>query len=135
MKRSWMRFTRVVQISLLTLSLLLVGYLILLVFRPYSRPPEPFDWFGKPADWRTILIVTAVLALLCIVSYRVRQNRTSATVPVAIVVGLSAVGFVLGLGSYWNCSGAVNPTFFTALQWAVSLVKGCLLYTSDAADE
>ncbi|ORB68783.1 hypothetical protein [Mycolicibacterium tusciae] len=121
-----MRVARGVQISLLALSLLLVGYLVLLAFRPYSRPPEPFDWFGKPADWRTILIVTAVLALLCIVSYRVRQNRTSATVPVAIVVGLFAVGFVLGLGSYWNCSGAVNPTFFTALQWTVSLVKGGL---------
>ncbi|WP_156431426.1 hypothetical protein [Mycobacterium sp. GA-1199] len=36
------------------------------------------------------------------------------------------MGFVLGLASYWYCSGPANPTFFTALQWTVSLIKGGL---------
>ena len=119
-----MRAMRIGQITLLALSIVLVGYLVLLALRPDSGPPEPFEWFGEPAEWRTIAIVSAVLGALCLVSYRARHNRTSATVPVVIVVGLFVIGFVLGFSSYWPCSGSANPTFFTPLQWTVSLIKG-----------
>ena len=53
-----------------------------------------------------------------------RRDRTSATVPVVIVVGLTATSFVLAFSSYWSCNDKKHPTFFTTLAWTASLIKG-----------
>ena len=66
---------------------MLLGYVTLRALRPTAALPAPFDWFGTPADWPSIAIIAVVVGLLCIVSYVVRRNRSSATVPVVIVVG------------------------------------------------
>src|SRR5208337_4899916 len=79
---------------------------------------------GRQASWQTIAIVTAILAVVCILSYISRRDRTSPTVPVVIVVGLTATSFVLGFSSYWSCNDKEHPTFFTPLMWTVSLIKG-----------
>lgn len=57
------------------------------------------------------------------VSYRVRRNRSSATVPVVIIVGLIAAGSILAFLSYATCT--VNPArFFTAFEWTTSVMTG-----------
>ena len=115
---------RIVLYTLLALAVVLVGYLVLLALRPSAALPGRFSWFGRPASWQTIAIVSGILALLCILSYLSRRDRTSPTVPVVIVVGLTATSFVLGFSSYWSCNDKKHPTFFTTLAWTASLIKG-----------
>ena len=115
---------RIVLYTLLALALVLVGYLVLLALRPSAKLPGRWSWFGDPASWPTIAIVSGVFAVLCILSYLSRRDRVSATVPVVIVVGLTATTIVLGFTSYWSCNDKQHPTFFTTLAWTASLVKG-----------
>jgi hypothetical protein len=84
------------------------------------------DWLGDGGDSVPVLLVTAVIALLCILTYWLRRNRSSAAVPVMIVAGLTATSLVLGFSSYWRCINANHPTFIAPLLWTVSLVKGGL---------
>jgi hypothetical protein len=71
-----------------------------------------------------VVLVTAVIALLCILTHQSRRNRSSAAVSVMIVVGLTATSLVLGFSSFWRCINADHPTFITPLLWTASLVKG-----------
>ena len=103
---------RTVLYTLLALAVVLVGYLVWLAVR------------HQPASWQTITIVTGILAVVCILSYISRRDRTSPTVPVVIVVGLTATSFLLAFTSYWSCHDKGHPTFFTTLIWTASLIKG-----------
>jgi peptidoglycan/LPS O-acetylase OafA/YrhL len=82
------------------------------------------NWLATGADWVPVVLVTTVIALLCILTYRVRRNRSSATVRVTIVIGLTAISLVLGFTSYWKGTNGDHPTFVTPLLWTVSLMKG-----------
>jgi hypothetical protein len=115
---------RIVLYTLLALAVVLLGYLVLLALRPSAAPSGRFSGFGRPPSWPAIAIVTGVLAAVCILSYISRGDRTSPTVPVVIVVGLTATSFILGFSSYWSCNDKQHPTFFTPLMWTVSLIKG-----------
>ena len=119
-----MRGMRVVQVALLAVALPLVGYVAWRALRPAAALPYPFDWFGRPAHWPSVAIVALVVAALCTVTYLLRRNRSSSTVPVAIVIGLLATSVALGFASFWSCRGDVNTAFFTPLEWTSSLIKG-----------
>jgi hypothetical protein len=112
------------RIALYVVAVVLLGYLVVLALRPTATPPGFMSWFGKAASWRTIAIVTVVLGLVCVLSYRARRNRASATVPVAIVIALTLTSFVLAFSSYWSCNNDKHPTFFTPLAWTALLLKG-----------
>lgn len=86
--------------------------------------PQWLQWLDQGGDWRPIVLVTTVIALLCILTYRLRRNRSSAAVPVMIVVGLTATSVVLGISSYWRCTNDAHPTLIAPLLWTASLVKG-----------
>jgi hypothetical protein len=86
--------------------------------------PRWLQWLGEGGDWVPVVLVTAVIALLCILTYWLRRNRSSAAVSVMIVVGLTATSLVLGFSSFWRCINADHPTFITPLLWTASLVKG-----------
>ena len=112
---------RIVLYTLLALAVVLVGYLALVALRPSAA----LAGFGRQGSWQTIAIVTAILAVVCILGYISRRDRTSPTVPVVIVAGLTATSFVLGFSSYWSCNDKQHPTFFTPLMWTLYLmIKG-----------
>ena len=111
---------RIVLYTLLALAVALVGYLVLIARVPGAALPG----FRPPASWRAIALVTGILAAACILSYIARRDRTSPTVPVVIVVGLTATSFILAFSSYWICNDNEHPTFFTTLAWTASLIKG-----------
>ena len=73
----------------------------------------------------TIAIVVIVLGSVCVLSYRLRRHRQSATVPAAIVIGLTVTSVVLGFCSFWSCDDDRRHTpFFATLVATASLVKG-----------
>ena len=111
---------RIVLYTLLALAVALVGYLVLIARVPGAALPG----FRPPASWPAIALVTGILAAACILSYIARHDRTSPTVPVVIVVGLTATSFILAFSSYWICNDNEHPTFFTTLAWTASLIKG-----------
>jgi hypothetical protein len=112
---------RIVLHTLLALAVVLVGYLALVALRPSAA----LAGFGRQGSWQSIAIVTAILAVVCILGYISRRDRTSPTVPVVIVAGLTATSFVLGFSSYWSCNDKQHPTFFTPLMWTLYLmIKG-----------
>ena len=123
-----MRPLRTIQLLLLALSALFTVLLIVRALHPTASLPWPLAHFGvvgEPiASSISIGIVVAVLALLCIVSYRTRRNPASAATPVMIVIGLFLLGFVLALASYWKCDDSTHASVFTALSWAAALVEG-----------
>jgi hypothetical protein len=115
---------RITQALLLVVSVGLIACLARL-----AAPREPkwrgwLRWLDEGGDWVPVVLVTAVVALLCIVTYRLRRNRSSAAVPVMIVIGLTATSLVLGFSSYWRCTNEEHPKFITPLLWTASLVKG-----------
>jgi hypothetical protein len=118
--------SRSVQAALLAVALVFLGWLSLLAARPSAadRLPNWLRWFGRPGSATTIAIVVAVIAVLCVLSFRSHSARRSANVPVVVVAGLAATGAVLGFSSYWSCHDATHPVFFQPLIWTVSLVKG-----------
>lgn len=119
-----MRPPRIAQLTLLVLSGALVVLMILLALRPETVLPAPLNHLHDADSWPVIALVCLVLGLLCVISYRNRRNASSPTVPVVIVVGLFMTSFALAFSSYWSCNGYHHPTFFTALEWTVGLVKG-----------
>src|ERR1700733_11673011 len=118
--------SRSVRIALLTVALILLGWLCILAARPSAATwlPKWLRWFGQPGSSTTIAIVAAVLVALCVMSFRSQSARRSGNVPVVVVAGLAATSAVLGFSSYWSCHDATHPVFFQPLIWTVSLVKG-----------
>ncbi len=111
---------RIVLHTLVALAVALVGYLGLVALRPSTA----LAGFGRQASWQSVAIVTAILAVVCVLSYISRRDRTSPTVPVVIVAGLTATSIVLGFSSYWSCNDKHHPTVFTSLLWAAAdLIK------------
>jgi hypothetical protein len=90
--------------------------------------PGQLQWLADGGNWIPVVLVAAVIALLCVVTYRLRRNRSSAAAPVMIVAGLTATTLVLGFTSFWRCTddhqAGNHPTLITPLLWTVSLVKG-----------
>jgi hypothetical protein len=122
------RLLRIAQIVLLVVTVGLIACLALLAnHREQTWPrwvPGWLQWLDQGGDWRPIVFVTAVIALLCVLTYRLRRNRSSAAAPVMIVAGLTATTVVLGFSSYWRCTNEAHPTFVAPLLWTASLVKG-----------
>jgi hypothetical protein len=118
--------SRSVVAALLAVALVLLGWLALLAARPSAadRLPNWLRWFGRPGSAPTIAIVVAVIAVLCVLSFRSHSARRSGNVPVVVVAGLAVTGAVLGFSSFWSCHDATHPVFFQPLIWTVSLVKG-----------
>jgi hypothetical protein len=118
--------SRSLQATLLTVALVLIGWLGILAARPKTaaKLPHSLSWFGRPGSSVTIAIVAAALVALCVLSFRSPSARRSGNIPVAVVAGLAATSAVLGLASYWQCHDATHPVFFQPLIWTVSLVKG-----------
>jgi hypothetical protein len=118
--------SRSLQAVLLTVALLLLGWLCILAANPTAADKLPIwlRWFGRPGSATTVAIVTAVLVALCVMSFRSQSARRSGNVPVVVVAGLAATGAVVGFSSYWRCHDATHPVFFQPLIWTVSLVKG-----------
>ena len=114
---------RTAQITLLALSTVLLAYLVLLAFRPDLPAACALRLVRQASRMEDDRDCHRCARVALHRQLPARHNRTSATVPVAIVVGLFTVAFVLGFSSYWNCSGSANPTFFTPLQWTVSRSK------------
>jgi hypothetical protein len=115
---------RAARIVLLVGAVVLISYLVFRAVKPTATLPPPLDWFGRPGSGWTITIVFTVIAVLCILAYWSRRNRSAATVPVAIVVGLTASSAVLSFSSFLQCHDPSHPTFVTPLIWTASLVKG-----------
>jgi hypothetical protein len=115
---------RITQILLLVVTVGLVACLALQASQWKQTWPRWLQWLGHGADWVPVMLVTAVIALLCMSTYRLRRNRSSVAVPVMIVTGLTAISVVLGVSSYWRCTDEHNPVFVTPLLWTVALLKG-----------
>ncbi|WP_156763187.1 hypothetical protein [Mycobacterium sp. E787] len=115
---------RVAQLALLVVAVGLVGCLALAAVAPERRWPRWLQWLTDGGDWAPVMLVVAVIALLCVLTYRLPRNRSSAAVPVMIVVGLTLTGLVLGFSSFWGCTNPDHPTFVSPLLWTASLVKG-----------
>jgi hypothetical protein len=115
---------RVTRALLLVATVGLIACLAVLAAKRQQKWPGWFEWLGEGGDWVPVVLVTAVIALLCILTYRVRRNRSSVAVPVMIVVGLTATSFVLGFSSYWRCTNEDHPQFIAPLLWTISLIKG-----------
>ena len=118
--------SRSVQIALLAVALVLLGWLCILAARPSAVDwlPKRLTWFGQPGSSTTIAIVVTVIVALCVLSFHSHSARRSRNVPVVVVAGLAATGAVLGFSSYWHCHDPTHPVFFQPLIWTVSLVKG-----------
>jgi hypothetical protein len=115
---------RTAQFLLLVVSAGLVSCLALLASEWHRKWPRWLQWLGQGADWVPVVLVTALIALLCVITYRLRRDRSSVAVPVMIVAGLSAISVVLGVSSYWRCTDEHNPVFVTPLLWTAALLKG-----------
>src|SRR5690242_6180444 len=116
--------SRAARIVLAGITAVLLTYLLVRAVRPSAKLPGPLGWFGAPGHGPTIAIVVALILALCVLVYRSRSNRSSATVPVLIVIGLTLTSLILGFVSYWGCFDAQHPAFFTPLVWTPELVKG-----------
>lgn len=114
--------SRFLRILLLALVVLVIAYLALRARRPHVADGVPWlKWFGQPAHVPTIAIVVALIALLCVLSYR---SRRGVGAPIVIVLGLVTTSMVLAMASYWDCHNDKHPTFFTPLAWSLSLLQG-----------
>jgi hypothetical protein len=117
---------RVAQIVLLVITVGLIACLALPAVEPQRAWPRWWEWLAGGGNWVPVVLVATVIALLCVLTYRLRRNRSSPAVPVMIVIGLTATTLALGLSSFWRCTNADHPTFIGPLLWTVSLVKGGL---------
>lgn len=113
------------RVSLLAITVLVLGYLAALSLSPQlgDRLPEQWQWFGSPGSWQTLLIVCALLIALGWLLVR-SQGTGQTGAPLVIVAGLLVITAVLGLTSYWRCFDGDNPRIFTPLIWTAGLVKG-----------
>jgi hypothetical protein len=115
---------RLAQILLLVGTIGVTACLALLASQWQHKWPRWLQWLGQGRDWVPVALVSAVILLLCVSTYRLRRDRSSVAVPVMIVGGLTTISVVLGVSSYWRCTDERNPTFITPLLWTISLVKG-----------
>lgn len=115
---------RVIQLLLLGVTIGLILCLALQALLWKNKWPRWLEWLTQGGDWVPTIFVVAVIALLCILTYRFRPNRSSVGVPVVIVSSLTAISLVLGFSSFWRCTNAHHPTFITPLLWTVTLLKG-----------
>ncbi|CAM3648017.1 RyR domain-containing protein [Smaragdicoccus niigatensis] len=76
-----------------------------------------------PEPWRpwVILVVVVLIGATCTVVFRTLSRPNA---PIGVIAVLSAISFVLGLSSYWTCSGTQKPSFVTKLIWTATLLKG-----------
>ncbi|MGH3960339.1 hypothetical protein [Mycobacterium sp.] len=114
------------RLAIAGVVLALVAYLSTLALWPSASAGLPtwLRWFGRPGSWQAIAVAAAVLAALCVLSFRTQRGNRSGNVPITVIAGLAATGAVLGFFSYWNCHDATHPVFITPLIWTASLVKG-----------
>ncbi|MGA9613474.1 MAG: hypothetical protein WBS15_18425 [Mycobacterium sp.] len=118
--------SRSLQIPLLAVALVLLGWLGLLAARPSAAQwlPKWLAWYGEPGSFATLAIALTLIVALCVSSFRSHHARRSRNVPAVVVAGLVATSVALGLSSYWHCHDSTHPAFFQPLIWTVSLVKG-----------
>jgi hypothetical protein len=118
--------SRSLRTVLLVVALVSLGWLAVLAARPSSAEllPTWLRWFGEPGSAITIVIVTAVILALCVLTFRAHGASGSGAVPVTVVAGLAATSAVLGLSSFWSCHDETHPVFFQPLIWTIELVKG-----------
>jgi hypothetical protein len=116
----------VVRLALTALAVGVVIYLAVLAWRPELRDSFPLwlRWFGRPGSIWTILLTVLLLAAVCVLAYRAHGAHRRGTIPIGVIVGLSAVGAVLGYSSWASCQDSNHPAFFTALIWTANVVKG-----------
>src|ERR1700726_1814929 len=76
---------RITQILVLVVAGGLIACLALEASQWERKWPPWLQWLGHGADWVPVVLVTAVIALLCMSTYRLRRNRSSVAVPVMIV--------------------------------------------------
>jgi hypothetical protein len=92
---------------------------------PWPRwVPSRLQWLNDGSNWQPTALVITVIAVLCITTYELRRDRSSATAPVMIVAGLTVTTLVLGFSAYWRCTNAQHPRYVSPFLWTVSLVKG-----------
>ena len=115
---------RLARLLLLVLTAASIAYLAVLAVSPTVREglPASLRWFGSPASPQTILIVVGLIIALCVLSYR--SVGSGSSVPVTIVLGLTAVNCMLSFASYWDCHDAEHPMFVTPLMWTLQVIKG-----------
>ena len=118
------RALRGAQALLLVTSVALIACLALLAATWHREWPRWLEWLGDGGDWVPVVLVTSAISVLCVLTYRLRRNRSSPAVPVMIVIGLTATSFVLGFSSYWRCTNDYHPKFIAPLLWTISLIKG-----------
>ncbi|OBG35061.1 hypothetical protein [Mycobacterium sp. E3198] len=123
-RTSGLALLRVARVALLVVAVALIACLAVFASHYQRRWPRWMVWLAQGGDWVPVVLVSAVIALLCIVTYLLRRNRSSVAVPVMIVVGLTVTSLVLGLNSFWRCTNRDHPTLIGPLLWTVSLVKG-----------
>jgi hypothetical protein len=116
----------VVRLALTALAFGVVIYLAALAWRPHLRDSLPLllRWFGGPGSIWTIALTVLLLAAVCVLTYRAHGAHRRGTVPIGVIVGLTVVGAVLGYSSWASCQDPNHPSFFTALMWTASVVKG-----------
>jgi hypothetical protein len=107
----------------MVLAILIIGFLSLRALLPKFAADF---WFGRPDSWLSVVIVTAMIAVLAVWTYRSRDLGGTGGVPVAIIAGLGATSLALGFSSYWQCHDGQHPSFFTALTFTGALVKGTI---------
>ncbi|MDT5287431.1 MAG: hypothetical protein QOF88_2320, partial [Mycobacterium sp.] len=115
--------SRVGRIALMVLAILIIGFLSLRALLPKFAADF---WFGRPDSWLSVVIVTAMIAVLAVWTYRSRNAGGAGGVPVAIIAGLGVTSLVLGFSSYWQCHDRQHPSFFTALTFTGALLKGTI---------
>jgi hypothetical protein len=116
----------VVRLTLTALAFGVVIYLAALAWRPHIRDSLPLwlNWFGRPGSIWTITLTVLLLAAVCVLTYRAHGAHRRGTIPIGVIVVLTAVGAVLGYSSWASCEDSNHPAFFTALMWTASVVKG-----------
>ncbi|KUI03872.1 hypothetical protein AU190_04320 [Mycolicibacterium acapulense] len=124
MGSSSLRFT-LARRTLSAITFLLLGYVAVLALLPElrDRMPAGLRWFGEPASWVSIAIVTALLILLGLLIFQAHGVRHTGA-PLAVVVGLALISLTLALAAYWDCHDESHPRFFTPLMWTAGVVKG-----------
>lgn len=115
---------RCAQVVLLLVAVGLVACLGVFAAHWQRRWPRWLQWLAEGGDWVPVVLVSGVIALVCVLTYLLRRNRSSAAVPVMIVAGLTLTSLYLALSSYWRCTNKDHPTLVGPLLWTVSLVKG-----------
>ncbi|OBI17132.1 hypothetical protein A5712_24445 [Mycobacterium sp. E2327] len=115
---------RCTQVLLLLVAMGLVACLGVFAAHWQRRWPRWLQWLAQGGDWVPVVLVSGVIALVCILTYQMRRSRSSAAVPVMIVVGLTATSLYLALSSFWRCTNNDHPTLISPLLWTASLVKG-----------